>query len=47
MVARIEKLGIFDSAPHGINHCLVNEYLPGQGIMPHEGRKLKPLRCRR
>jgi len=35
-VARIERLGIFASAPHGINHCLVNEYLPGQGIMPHE-----------
>ena len=29
-------MGIFEGAPHGINHCLINEYLPGQGIMPHE-----------
>ncbi|KAK5742257.1 hypothetical protein LTR17_003498 [Elasticomyces elasticus] len=28
--------GVFEGAPHGINHCLINEYLPGQGIMPHE-----------
>ncbi len=27
---------MFSDAPHGINHCLINEYLPGQGIMPHE-----------
>lgn len=33
---RISSLGVFKGAPHGINHCLVNEYLPGQGIMPHE-----------
>lgn len=33
---RISNYGIFRDAPHGINHCLVNEYLPGQGIMPHE-----------
>lgn len=31
------KLGIFNDSPHrGPNHVLVNEYLPGQGIMPHE-----------
>ena len=35
-VDRIEALGVFENAPHGINHCLINEYLPGQGIMPHE-----------
>jgi len=28
---------IFSSAPHGTpNHCLINEYLPGQGIHTHE-----------
>ncbi|MCJ1274312.1 hypothetical protein MMC21_002107 [Puttea exsequens] len=28
---------IFTSAPHGApNHCLINEYLPSQGISPHE-----------
>jgi alkylated DNA repair protein alkB family protein 6 len=36
VVERISSLGIFEGAPHGINHCLINEYLPGQGIMPHE-----------
>jgi alkylated DNA repair protein alkB family protein 6 len=36
VVDRISSLGIFEEAPHGINHCLINEYLPGQGIMPHE-----------
>ncbi|KAK6425198.1 hypothetical protein LTR95_016294 [Oleoguttula sp. CCFEE 5521] len=36
IVSRIAKLGAFDSAPHGINHCLINEYQSGQGIMPHE-----------
>jgi alkylated DNA repair protein alkB family protein 6 len=36
VVDRISALGIFEDAPHGINHCLINEYLPGQGIMPHE-----------
>lgn len=30
-------LEVFKNAPHGApNHCLVNEYLPGQGILPHE-----------
>ncbi len=28
---------IFSNAPHfAPNHCLINEYLPGQGIHPHE-----------
>lgn len=36
IVERIHDLGLFADAPHGINHCLINEYLPGQGIMPHE-----------
>ena len=28
---------IFSRAPHGApNHCLINEYLPGQGIHAHE-----------
>lgn len=32
-----DQLGIFRTSPHGgANHCLLNEYLPGQGIMPHE-----------
>lgn len=31
------KVNIFSNAPHGApNHCLINEYLPGQGIHPHE-----------
>ncbi|KAI9873599.1 MAG: hypothetical protein M1830_010808, partial [Pleopsidium flavum] len=34
---RFAYLGIFAESPHGApNHCLVNEYKPGQGIMPHE-----------
>jgi len=28
---------IFQDSPHGApNHVLINEYLPGQGIMPHK-----------
>ncbi|XP_033096421.1 alpha-ketoglutarate-dependent dioxygenase alkB homolog 6-like, partial [Anneissia japonica] len=30
---RISLLGVFEKAP---NHVLINEYEPGQGIMPHE-----------
>lgn len=31
------KDSIFHASPHGApNHCLVNEYLPGQGIHAHE-----------
>ncbi|KAK5701049.1 hypothetical protein LTR97_005568 [Elasticomyces elasticus] len=37
VIERIMSLnGVFEGAPHGINYCLINEYLPGQGIMPHE-----------
>ncbi|KAL5366164.1 hypothetical protein BJX96DRAFT_169701 [Aspergillus floccosus] len=42
---RFDSLGIFADAPHGApNHVLVNEYRPGQGIMPHEdGAAYYPL----
>ncbi|GIJ84371.1 hypothetical protein Asppvi_003214 [Aspergillus pseudoviridinutans] len=42
---RLNSLGIFAGAPHGApNHVLVNEYCPGQGIMPHEdGAAYYPL----
>lgn len=34
---KFHELEIFKHSPHRApNHCLVNEYLPGQGIMPHE-----------
>ncbi|KAF3394549.1 Alpha-ketoglutarate-dependent dioxygenase [Penicillium rolfsii] len=34
---RFQELGIFADAPHTApNHVLINEYRPGQGIMPHE-----------
>ncbi|KAK4541702.1 hypothetical protein LTR36_007411 [Oleoguttula mirabilis] len=36
VVTRFNDLGIFEGSPHGVNHCLINEYLPAQGIMPHE-----------
>lgn len=37
IAARFEKLGIFKDTPHAApNHCLVNEYRRGEGIMPHE-----------
>ena len=39
IISRIRETKIFVSAnsPHGEpNHVLVNEYQPGQGIMPHE-----------
>lgn len=35
-VGRFKELGIFEQSPHGgPNHVLVNEYQPGEGIMPH------------
>ena len=38
---------LFTGSPHGRpNHCLVNEYLPGQGIYPHEdGGAYWPIVC--
>ena len=31
------KNSVFHSSPHGVpNHCLINEYSPGQGIHAHE-----------
>ncbi|KAJ5629218.1 Oxoglutarate/iron-dependent dioxygenase [Penicillium herquei] len=45
ILSRFEALGIFASAPHSApNHVLINEYQPGQGIMPHEdGSAYYPL----
>ncbi|KAJ1020031.1 hypothetical protein NDA16_004311 [Ustilago loliicola] len=37
LITRLRNTGAFEASKHGKpNHCLVNEYLPGQGIMPHE-----------
>jgi alkylated DNA repair protein alkB family protein 6 len=37
IASRFADLGIFQASPHGApNHVLINEYQPGQGIMPHE-----------
>jgi alkylated DNA repair protein alkB homolog 6 len=37
ILPKFKEIGIFSDSPHGApNHVLVNEYLPGQGIMPHE-----------
>jgi alkylated DNA repair protein alkB family protein 6 len=38
---------IFSDSPHGApNHVLINEYLPGQGIMPHkDGPAYHPVVC--
>ncbi|EPQ30922.1 uncharacterized protein PFL1_01820 [Pseudozyma flocculosa PF-1] len=37
LVSRLERTGAFRGSKHGRpNHCLVNEYRAGQGIMPHE-----------
>ena len=34
---RFKHLGIFNDTPHQQpNHVLINEYKPGEGIMPHE-----------
>lgn len=42
---RFKELGIFTESPHTApNHVLINEYHPGQGIMPHEdGPAYHPL----
>ncbi|CAA7261972.1 unnamed protein product [Cyclocybe aegerita] len=37
IISRIRETGAFQHSPHqGPNHIIMNEYLPGQGIMPHE-----------
>jgi alkylated DNA repair protein alkB family protein 6 len=37
IIPRFKDLGIFDHTPHQQpNHVLINEYKPGEGIMPHE-----------
>ncbi|KIK43661.1 hypothetical protein CY34DRAFT_81330 [Suillus luteus UH-Slu-Lm8-n1] len=37
VLGRIRFLGAFNQSPHkGPNHIILNEYHPGQGIMPHE-----------
>ncbi|KAK4049954.1 hypothetical protein OIV83_003778 [Microbotryomycetes sp. JL201] len=51
VLPRIDELGVFDQLDAngqeqggGPNHCLVNEYLPGQGIMPHtDGPAYSPV----
>lgn len=36
-VARLRETTFFESSPHKTpNHVLINEYKPGEGIMPHE-----------
>ncbi|KAE9379210.1 hypothetical protein N431DRAFT_325898 [Stipitochalara longipes BDJ] len=41
------KSHIFSDSPHNApNHVLINEYLPGQGIMPHkDGAAYHPVVC--
>jgi len=37
ILPRLKTLGLFVDSPHRApNHILVNEYQPGEGIMPHE-----------
>ncbi|WEW55328.1 hypothetical protein PRK78_000757 [Emydomyces testavorans] len=37
VVTRFKILDVFSASPHRApNHVLINEYQPGQGIMPHE-----------
>jgi len=45
VVPRFHELGVFEGTKHGApNHVLVNEYAPGQGIMPHEdGAAYEPV----
>ena len=36
IISQFSELDIFKSSPHSApNHVLINEYQPGQGIMPH------------
>jgi len=41
----MKQLGVFEGTKHEEpNHCLVNEYQPGRGIMPHEdGEAYEPV----
>ncbi|KFY61078.1 hypothetical protein V496_05168 [Pseudogymnoascus sp. VKM F-4515 (FW-2607)] len=41
------SLNVFSDSPHKApNHVLINEYLPGQGIMPHkDGSAYHPVVC--
>lgn len=40
VMLRFKDLGIFEHTPHRQpNHVLINEYKPGEGIMPHEDGK--------
>lgn len=45
--AKEKRNDIFAPSPHGApNHCLINEYTPGQGIHPHEdGDAYFPVVC--
>lgn len=36
ILQRVRETGAFNDSKHGPNHVLVNEYLPGQGIFPHQ-----------
>ncbi|KIL59979.1 hypothetical protein M378DRAFT_84362 [Amanita muscaria Koide BX008] len=37
IISRLKSTSAFTSSPHGEpNHVILNEYLQGQGIMPHE-----------
>ncbi|KAI0292982.1 hypothetical protein B0F90DRAFT_1644327 [Multifurca ochricompacta] len=37
LISRIASTGAFDESPHQRpNHVILNEYRPGQGIMPHQ-----------
>ncbi|KAI5887992.1 uncharacterized protein SCHCODRAFT_02515323 [Schizophyllum commune H4-8] len=37
VISRLKATEAFESSPHGQpNHIIMNEYCPGQGIMPHE-----------
>ncbi|KAJ9620545.1 hypothetical protein H2203_007751 [Taxawa tesnikishii (nom. ined.)] len=37
ILSRFKDLGLWEDSPHNApNHVLLNEYKPGEGIMPHE-----------
>ncbi|TFK36054.1 hypothetical protein BDQ12DRAFT_634403 [Crucibulum laeve] len=45
IISRLRDMGAFQNSPHGApNHIILNEYLPGQGIMPHQdGPRYHPV----